>query len=67
MRNRRLKKWVKVVITLIFIHISFFIWRQTGTLGSLAQHDKGYLVLTIMSWLYLTLGQAMIYKSLWER
>ena len=67
MRNRRLKKWVKVVITLIFIHISFFIWRQTGTLGSLAQHDKGYLVPTIMSWLYLTLGQAMIYKSLWER
>ena len=67
MRNRRLKKWVKVVITLVLIHISFFIWRQTGTLGALAQHDKAYLILTIMSWLYLTLGQAILYGALWEK
>ena len=67
MRNRRLKRWVKVVITLILIHISFFIWRQTGTFGALAQHDMGYLILTILSWLYLTLGQAMIFGALWEK
>lgn len=67
MRRLRMKRWVKVVITLILIHISFFIWRQTGTLGMLAQHDKGYLVLTIGAWLYITLGQAIIYKKLWEK
>ena len=67
MRRLRMKRWVKVVITLILIHISFFIWKQTGTLGNLAQHDKGYLVLTIGAWLYITLGQAMIYKKLWEK
>lgn len=67
MRRLRMKRWVKVVITLILIHINFFIWKQTGTLGMLAQHDKGYLVLTIGAWLYITLGQAMIYKKLWEK
>ena len=67
MKKVRIKRWVKVVITLILIHISFFIWRQTGTLGALAQHDKGYLVLTILAWGYLTLGQAMIFGSLWEK
>lgn len=67
MKKIRMRRWVKVAVTLVLIHLSFFIWRQTGTLGSLAQHDNGYLILTIMSWLYLTFGQAMIYKSLWER
>lgn len=67
MKKLRLKRGWKVVITLILIHISFFIWRQTGSLGSLAQHDMGYLILTILSWLYLTLGQAMIFGSLWEK
>lgn len=67
MKRMKLKGWVKVVITLLLIHLSFFVWKQTGSLGSLAQHDKGYLVLTIASWIYLTFGQAMIYKNLWEK
>lgn len=67
MKKLRLKRGWKVVITLILIHISFFIWKQTGILGSLAQHDTGYLVLTILAWGYLTLGQTMIFGSLWEK
>lgn len=65
--KRRLKKWVKVVITLLLIHVSFFIWKQTGTLGELAQKDTIYLILCVASWIYLTLGQAMIYGALWEK
>lgn len=62
----RMKKWVRVVITLIVIHISFFIWKQTGRLGEVAQKDTIYLLLTIASWIYLTVGQAMIYSSIWD-
>lgn len=67
MKKRRLKRWVKVAITLITIHISFFIWRQTGTLGELAQKETIYMILCIASWLYLTIGQALIYGALWEK
>jgi len=64
--RKRLKRWVKVVITLIVIHISFFIWRQTGVLGELAKESSIHLILCIASWIYLTIGQAMIYSALWE-
>ena len=63
----RMKKWVRVVITLIVIHISFFIWKQTGRLGEIAQKDVFYLILCIASWIYLTIGQALIYGVLWEK
>lgn len=67
MKKLRLKRWVKVVITLIVIHISFFIWKQTGTLGELAQKDYVYLALCIASWLYLSFGQALIYGVIWSK
>ena len=63
----RMKRWFKVVLTLIIIHISFFIWRQIGTLGQLAQQDNVYLLLCIASWIYLTIGQVLIYGKLWEK
>lgn len=64
--KKRLKKWVKVAITLIVIHISFFIWKQTGILGELAQKDTFYLILCILSWFYLIVGQTLIYESIWQ-
>lgn len=67
MKKYRMKKWVKVVITFILIHLMFFIWKQTGTLGELAQNDKFYLVLCVLSWIYLTLGQVFIFGYLWEK
>ena len=62
----RLKRWVRVLITLLVIHISFFIWKQTGSLGSLAQTSNTYLVLCILSWFYLLIGQVFIYEQIWK-
>lgn len=62
----RLKRWVKVVITLIVIHISFFIWKQTGRLGDMAQKDIFYLILCVLSWFYLIIGQVLIYEKIWK-
>ena len=67
MRKIRLKRWVRVVITMVVIHISFFIWKQTGILGALGQHDKFYLGLCLASWFYLTFGQALIYGVIWSK
>lgn len=62
----KLKKWVRVVLTLITIHVSFFIWRNTGTLGTLAQHDNFYLILCVLSWTHLLIGQVFIYEKIWK-
>ena len=62
----RLKRWVRVLITLLVIHISFFIWKETGSLGSLAQTNNIYLILCILSWCYLLIGQVFIYEQIWK-
>ena len=67
MKKYRLKKWVRVVLTVIVIHLSFFIWRYTGTLGDLAQHSYLHLVLCVLSWIYLLIGQVFIYEKIWKK
>lgn len=62
----RLRRWVKVVLTILVIHISFFIWKQTGRLGTLSKTSDLYLGLCIASWIYLLIGQALIYAAIWE-
>lgn len=67
MKKMRLKRWVKVVITILVIHISFFIWKQTGILGELAQSSTSYLLLCIASWVYLVFGQVFVYEKIWSK
>lgn len=62
----RLKRWVRVLLTLIVIHITFFIWKQTGTLGELAQKSNIYLIMCVLSWSYLLIGQVLIYEKIWK-
>lgn len=66
MGKRKLKRWVKVLITIIFIHLNFFIWRQTGVLGELAQTSKVYVYLCVGSWFYLIFGQILIIEKIWK-
>lgn len=63
----KLKRWVRVLLTLIVIHISFFIWKQTGTLGELAQTSRIYLIMCVLSWFYLLIGQVLIYEKIWQK
>lgn len=62
----RLKRWVKVVITLLVIHLSFFIWKQAGVLGETVTTNKISLVLCVLSWIYLVIGQMLIYEKIWK-
>lgn len=62
----KLKKWVRVVLTLVVIHISFFIWKQAGTIGRLAETSDVYLVMCWLSWFYLLIGQVFIYERIWK-
>ena len=62
----RLKRWLRVVLTLVVIHITFFIWKQTGRLGYLAQDNYIYLIMCVLSWIYLLVGQVFIYEKIWK-
>lgn len=62
----RLKRWVRVLLTLIVIHISFFIWKQTGRIGELAQESNLYLGICMLTWFYLLIGQMLIYEKIWK-
>ena len=67
MKKLKLKKWVKVVISLIIIEIGILIYSQTGKLGELAQNNAFYLLLCIMSWIWLIFGSAGSMYCIWEK
>lgn len=66
MKRRRLKKWVKVLITFIIAIIGLFIYVKTGILGELAQDSNIYLVICITAWAWLLFGQFSLLYFIWE-
>lgn len=61
-----LKKWVRVVLTLIVLAFSVYLYTQTDTLGKLAEESNFYKTLCLMAWGWITLGQLTIYSIIWE-
>ena len=65
MKRLKLRKWVKVVLTIILIATSMFTYKQTGILGELAQTSDLYLALDILC-ICLLFGQIGAVTALWE-
>lgn len=65
--KKRLKKWVKVVITVLVGVAGIMLWKQAGTVGELAQTSTIFLLLCLLLWFYLIVGQILILKLLWEK
>lgn len=65
MKKRRLKRWVKVILTIIVIAISTFIYSRTITLGKLASTNNYYEIITIFCWAWLIIGQFIVITSIW--
>lgn len=66
MQKRRLKKWVKVLLTILILIISAVIYFKTGYFGELAQDSIFYQVVCLMAWFWLIMGQIMVYVMIWE-
>lgn len=62
----KLTKLGKVIVTLIVMVFSAFIYSKTGVFGELAQDNLFFQILTLISWAWLILGQFLIYCLLWE-
>lgn len=62
----KLRKWVKVAITILVILFSTFVYINEGTLGELGQNSNMYLYICIMGWVWLFYGQMVVLSLLWE-
>lgn len=66
MKKKKLKKWVKVVLSIMILGASIYIYSKTNTWGTLAQDSKFYEGLTVLSWLWLILVPVGGLSLLWE-
>lgn len=65
-KKLKLKRWVKVLITLIVIVSGVVIYSGLGDIGSEASTNATANILCILGWSYLVFGQIIILSGIWE-
>ena len=65
MREMRLKKWVRVTLTVILIILAVIICSKIGTWGELAQNSRLYETLSVFSWIWIFV-QPILIDSIWN-
>ena len=66
MKKRKLKKWVKVVLTTIVLIIGTLIYNVTDSMGSMAITSDFYTTLCVLSWFWLLIGQIAVLDLIWR-
>lgn len=66
MKRRQLRKWVKVVSTILLMVIGMIVYRLSWVIGELALENHTFEILNILVWLYLLFGQFAIAYMMWE-
>lgn len=61
----RLKKWVKVVLTIILLISTIVMWFNVGEWGKLVQTSKLHGILVFFGWIWI-ITQPFIIDSIWE-
>ncbi len=65
MKKRRLKKWVKVILTIIILGISLLMYLEARRIGCIAQTNTFYEGLAIIIWSWILLGQPVSIMAIW--
>lgn len=66
MKKRRLKKWVKYLLTAIVIIISIIIYALMAKFGAKSENSIIILIGVLCGWIWLILGQFGAYYFIWE-
>ena len=66
MKKLKLRKWVKVVLTLIIFISAVLVYRDTGYQGALAQTSDFHQGLFFLECGYLFFIQFGLYSLIWE-
>lgn len=62
----KLKKWVKVVLTIMLLMIWLKVYNCVGVWGELAQTSNFYLGIDIIGIFYLTIGNLLMLSLVWD-
>ena len=62
----KLRKWVKVVLTMLLLTLSLIIYMKLDYWGFLARSSNFYVAVSIISWFWLIVGQMVIYSRIWR-
>lgn len=63
---KRLKRWVKIVLTILLLILSFIIYIKLDYWGFLARSSNFYMLVSIIGWFWLTVGQMTVYARIWR-
>lgn len=66
MKRRKLRKWVKVVSTILLMIIGYIVYRLSWIIGALAVENQTFAILNILVWAYLLFGQIAIIFMVWD-
>ena len=66
MKKRKLKKWVRVVLTIATLIIGVVIYNLTNSIGYMAQTSNFYTTLCVLAWFWLLIGQIAVLELIWE-
>lgn len=62
----KLRKWVKVVLTILLLILSLVIYIKLDYWGFLARSSNFYVAVSIIGWFWLIIGQMVIYSRIWR-
>ena len=62
----KLRKWVKVVLTMLLLILSLVIYIKLDYWGFLARSSNFYALVSIIGWFWLIVGQMVIYARIWR-
>ena len=63
---KKLRKWVKVVLTILLLILSLVIYIKLDYWGFLARSSNFYVAVSIIGWFWLIVGQMVIYSRIWR-
>lgn len=66
MKRYKLRKWVKVVITLILISVGIIIYAYLSRNGAYTNENTLGRVFVLLGWFWLLVGQIMVVYTMWE-
>ena len=66
MKKLKLRTGAKVVLTLLLLILGTVIYSKVSYWGFLARSSDFYMLISIISWLWLIVGQTMTYARIWR-
>ena len=66
MKKRKLRKWVKILLTIMILIFSIIIYILMAKFGAKVQESIISLVGIVCAWIWLILGQFGVYYFIWE-